>query len=393
MTDFHFKTLNCYTFFGFPFAPLWAYVSCVPWSPMNVTLFLEKHVRQIDGIIQTACRKKNITGEMARDFRSYVYEKLLENEGKRLKDFQGDFKVSWTGYLSIVITRLAIDFIKKHWGRWENSAAARALGEVAMKLETLMFRDRLSFSEASEVLLESPEYALLHRLSFDELDLLRGKLPDTTLKKLEPLTKHAFYVKADFESRLKEILAETEQTLLANILEATEIRLTASILGEWDLAFQGRMPVRRAVSTLVSNQKELEEAGIDLIESIADEARPGPLDRLLSEELETQLESFVDILFSDMSPEDWAIISFYLIDNLRISEIVRMIDTKKPDTHAETNPKYSVSSKTWKHVNKRILYFTDQLKQRIDSIKVDHEDREAVSQYCLYLIAKKIQKK
>jgi hypothetical protein len=360
---------------------------------MNVTHFLEQHVNQIDGIIQAACRKKNITGEMARDFRSYVYEKLLENDGKRLKDFQGDFKISWTGYLSIVITRLAIDFIKKHWGRWENSAAARTLGEVAMKLETLMYRDRLSFSEASQMILEFPEYTLLYRLSPDELDLLRKILPDTTLKKLETLSKYTRYTKSEFETRLNEILGETERHFIPAIIQATETRLTAGILGEWDLAFQGRMPVRRSVSTLVSNQRDLEEAGIDLIESIADESRPGPLDRLLSEELENQLELFVNTLLSDMSAEDWAIISFYLIDNLRVSEIVRMIDIPGSDSFAEKNVKSSVSSKTWKHVNTRILFFMNQLKQKVESIKVDHEDREAVSQFCLYLISKNIQKK
>ncbi len=360
---------------------------------MNVTKFLEQHVKQIDGIIQTTCRKKNINGEQAKDFRSYVYEKLLENDSKRLKDFQGDYKTSWTGYLSIVITRLAIDYIKKNWGRWENSSAARMLGEAAMKLETMIYRDNYSFDEASEMIKESPEYNLMYRLAASDLSNLKQKLPEITIKKLEPLLKSTIYLEKEMEANLKEALSEAESRYIPLVIKSTELKLSQELLEEWDLTFQGRMPVRRSVATFFSQQKDQEESGLDFMANIADESNQDPLDSLLDEEIESQLSSFIDNLLSELSDEDWTIISFYLVDNLRISEIARMLDPDEPDLSPKESKKTPVSSKSWKHVNKRISYFMNKLKQKIDTIRFDNEDRETVSEFCLYLISKKIQKK
>ncbi len=362
-------------------------------TSMDVTDFLERHVTQIDGIIQATCRKKNINGEQAKDFRSYVYEKLLENDAKRLKDFQGDYKTSWTGYLTIVITRLAIDFIKKNWGRWENSSAARMLGDVAMKLETMIYRDKITFSEASETMMESMQHTVMHRLTATEFDTLQSELPEITVKKLETLVKNTVYLKDGFETVLNETLSETENQYIPVILEKTEMRLTQELLEEWDLAFQGRMPARRSVTTFFGTQKDQEEPGLDLIANIPDESNPNPLESLLDEELETQLASFINNLLDSLSDEDWTIITFFLIDNLRISEIARILDGEEAESLKKNSKKTPVSSKSWKHVNKRVSFFMKKLKQKVDSLRVDKEDRQTVSKFCLFLISKKIQKK
>jgi DNA-directed RNA polymerase specialized sigma24 family protein len=360
---------------------------------MDVTDFLEQHVSQIDSIIQTTCRKKNINGEQAKDFRSYVYEKLLENDAKRLKDFQGDYKTSWTGYLSIVVTRLAIDFIKKNWGRWENSSAARMLGDAAMKLETLIYRDKYAFTEAAEMMMESLDFSLMYRLSLSEFNLLQTKLPEITAKKLEASVKNTVYLKHDLEAVLKEFLSETECDYIPIILENTEIILTQDLLEEWDLILQGRMPARRSVTTFLNLQKDQEESGLDLIANIPDDATQDPLGSLLDEELEFQLTSYIENLLNSLSDEDWTIIAFFLIDNLRISEIARMLDGNDSGLIQKNNKKTPVSSKSWKHVNKRISYFMKKMKQKIESLGVEKEDQETVSEFCLYLISKKIQKK
>ncbi len=360
---------------------------------MDVTSFLEQHVNQIDTVIQTTCRKKNINGEQAKDFRSYVYEKLLENDAKRLRDFHGNYKTSWTGYLSIVVTRLAIDFIKKNWGRWENSSAARMLGDAAMKLETMIYRDKLSFSEAAEMMLESMQHVLMHRLASGEFKILQKELPDITVKKLESLVKNTVYSKNGFEAILAESLSEVENRYVPYILEKTELRLSRELLEEWDLAFQGRMPARRPVATFLSPQKDQEEPGLDLIANIPDETGQDPLESLLDEELETQLTSFINNLLDSLSDEDWTIITLFLIDNLRISEIARMLGSDDSESLTKNSKKTPVSSKSWKHVNKRISFFMKKLKQKVDSLRVDKEDQETVSEFCLYLISKKIQKK
>lgn len=360
---------------------------------MDISQLLEQHVDLIDGIIQTACRKKNIAGEQARDFRSYVYEKLLENDAKRLRDFQGDYKSSWASYLTIVITRLAIDFIKKHWGRWENSTAARLLGEAAMKLETLIYRDNYAFREAVEILRQSPEYATMYRLSAAELDQLQGVLPATTYKRLTSLEKQTLFSEKEYEARLQEVLSPADNHLLDIIIETTRIELSQDLLAAWDMLFQGRMPVRRTLTTTISASKSLEDTELNVIENIADSGESSPLDKLLNKEMETLLDQIIDRVLQTIDRSDWAIISFYLIDNLRISEIARMLDTQKADMPAGNPKKAPVSSKSWKYVNKRVTHVHTLLKREVEQLDINKMEWEAVSRYCLYLISKKIQKK
>lgn len=360
---------------------------------MNVNKFLEKHVSQIDGIIQTACRKKNITGEQARDFRSYVYEKLLENDAKRLKDFQGDFKTSWISYLSIVITRLAIDFIKKHWGRWENSAAAKLLGEPAMRLETLIYRDKYTYQEACNIMLEIPEFKALYRLSKLELQQLDEILPKNIIQKLETFSQSTIYLRYDFLMRLKEQLSEPEQAHIEQIQEVAEFQIDNLILEEWDLLLQGRIPARRLLATHISSVKNQDDNDLDLVENMPDLFNKGPLESLLNEEIKTQLDPMLDDLINELNDEDWSILSFYLIDNLRISEIARLVGIESDIAENRGPKKDPVSSKNWKQINKRISSVNKIIRNRVKALNIEQDDRETVILYCLNLISKKIQKK
>ena len=192
---------------------------------------------------------------------------------------------------------------------------------------------------------------------------------------------------------MNEILTQTEVQYLPTIVETAEVRLTKEILAEWDLVFQGRMPPRRSVLMQFGIQKDQEESGLDLIENISDRSGTDPLDQLMDEELQMQLNGFIDKLFSGLCDEDWNIISLFLIDNLRVSEIVRILGTGEPADFSKRIKKTPVTSKSWKHVNKRILFFMNKLKQQVESIQLNYEDRDSVSQFCIYLIAKKIQKK
>lgn len=360
---------------------------------MNVKKYFEKHVNQIDTIVRVTCNKKNITGELAKDFGSYVYEKLLENDCKRIRDFQGDYDASWTGYLSVVILRLAIDFTKKHWGRWENSSAARALGEAAMKFETLIYRDGYSFSEASNMMLEHPEYEILFRLSQDELPGLKSSLPETVFKKLKDQSKQTLYSPTEFKKLTTETLTEKELEYSEDILNECKKMMSLQMLEAWDLIFQGRIPPTKSVSLTISSHKDQDDPDLDLLENIQDKEDQTPLEQLLDKELENQLTEFIEKLVQNLNDEDWAIISFYLIDNLRISEIVRIIDPSIGEKQNRDDSKPPVSSKSWKYVNKRINLFMKQIRKKIDTLPIDREDWESLSQYCLFLIYKKMQKK
>ncbi|MBU2515731.1 hypothetical protein KJ966_30810 [bacterium] len=361
---------------------------------MTIQKIFEKYISQIDIIIATTCRKKNITGVLAGDFGSYVYEKLLENNGKRLLDFQGDYGASWGGYLSIVITRLAIDFTKKHWGRWENSTAARMLGEASMRFEALIYRDKYSFSEASQTMLDNPSYRVFYRISIKELTTLSSVLEKPILKKLEEIAKVTLYNRVEFLAILEEVLNDEEIKRVKNHLGDFEVLLSIQLLEEWDLLFQGRLlPLRPVPVNIGIYKDEDHDDELDVLENIEDGSKQGPLEQLLDKEMKSQLESKIGDLMEDIGDRDWMILIFYLVDNLRISEIARIMDDETTYTASKKREKIPVSSKSWKYVNRRIQFFTDQLKTSIEMMNIDREDWEAVAQYCLYLISKKLQKK
>jgi RNA polymerase sigma factor for flagellar operon FliA len=84
------------------------------------------------------------------DFGSYVMERLVENDYAILTKFQG--RCALKTYLTTVINRLYLDFQVKRFGKWRTSAEARRLGPLALRLETLLYRDGLTFDEACGVL-------------------------------------------------------------------------------------------------------------------------------------------------------------------------------------------------------------------------------------------------
>lgn len=111
---------------------------------------LEKHYSDLLKVIRNICRKHSIEGKEAEDFTSFVVEKLVEDDYRKIREFQG--KSSLTTYLYTVVTRLSIDRDRSLTGRWHPSQAARNMGPLAMDLEELVYRRGYSFDSALEIL-------------------------------------------------------------------------------------------------------------------------------------------------------------------------------------------------------------------------------------------------
>jgi RNA polymerase sigma factor for flagellar operon FliA len=108
-------------------------------------LFTE-HLEQIQRITRFLCRRHGVTGDDSEECLSWVTLRLVENDYASLRKFRGESSI--LTYLTVVIAMLVRDFRIQRWGRWRPSAAALRQGPVAVRLETLIYRDGCSFNDA-----------------------------------------------------------------------------------------------------------------------------------------------------------------------------------------------------------------------------------------------------
>jgi RNA polymerase sigma factor (sigma-70 family) len=104
----------------------------------------------IERVINWVCFRHRLRGADAQDFRSHVKLRLIEKDYEILTRFKG--RCSLKTYLTVVINRLYLDYQAQRFGRWRSSAAARRLGSLAERLESLLYRDGLTLEEARGVL-------------------------------------------------------------------------------------------------------------------------------------------------------------------------------------------------------------------------------------------------
>lgn len=111
-------------------------------------LFLSQ-LPHIERLISFICRRNQIAGHDAADFSSVVYLKLIEDDYRVLRMFQGSSRL--TTYLTVVIQRILLDQRTEAWGKWRASAEAKRHGLAGVELEQLMIREGRPFEEAYAV--------------------------------------------------------------------------------------------------------------------------------------------------------------------------------------------------------------------------------------------------
>ena len=109
-----------------------------------------QHLEAIDRMARAVCRRNGLSPEEGEEFTADVRLRLCEDDYAVIHKFRGSSSLAT--YLSVVIGNLFRDYRIGRWGKWRPSAQARRLGEVAMRLETLMYRDGYSFDAACHVL-------------------------------------------------------------------------------------------------------------------------------------------------------------------------------------------------------------------------------------------------
>jgi len=112
-------------------------------------LFLSE-LALIERVIAWVCARRCLRSADAEDFASTVKLRFIENDYEILGRFEG--RSSLKTYLTAVVNRLYLDYQTQRFGKWRASAEARRLGPVALRLESLLYRDGLTFEEACGVL-------------------------------------------------------------------------------------------------------------------------------------------------------------------------------------------------------------------------------------------------
>lgn len=209
------------------------------------------------------------------DFSSYVMLRMIEDDYRRLRQFQGRSRLDT--YLNVVLHRLFLDFRSQQWGKWRPSTRARALGEPAMVVERLLYRDGLDRSE------------ILHSIGQYGVDLDADGLEDVFREIPHRPRRHYVAVEdvADTTSGVG-TLSQRERTAAAKQIEIALVRTTRGLSAEDRAILKLRFiegctvqevakalnllprPLYRRVERLLRRlRKGLEEEGLDRAEARA----------------------------------------------------------------------------------------------------------------------------
>jgi RNA polymerase sigma factor for flagellar operon FliA len=140
-------------------------------------LFVE-NLSAIDRIVRAVVQRHRLPRDDRDDFSSHVRLRLIEDDYRILRTFEG--RSSLPTFLTVVITRLFLDYQNQQWGRWRPSAVAVRLGPDAVALDQLVTRDGHPIHEAVQILRDRPGVALTERelLAIWERLPRRHRLPE-----------------------------------------------------------------------------------------------------------------------------------------------------------------------------------------------------------------------
>ena len=99
----------------------------------------------IDEVSAQVCRRHRLSADESEDFMSEVRLHFIQREFEPLRRFEG--RSSLRTYLTVVITRLFLNYRNRLWGRWRPSTEARRLGPPAILIERLVARDGWTFDQ------------------------------------------------------------------------------------------------------------------------------------------------------------------------------------------------------------------------------------------------------
>lgn len=133
-------------------------------------LFLD-NLSLVDRVSGAMARRQGLDPDESEDFAAWVRLRLLEDDFAILRKFRGESSIGT--YLTVVISMLARDHRVQVQGRWRPSAEALRRGNIAIQLESLVYRKGYKLGEAIQLLRTSGVAVQ----SDHELTLLFKRLP------------------------------------------------------------------------------------------------------------------------------------------------------------------------------------------------------------------------
>ena len=108
-------------------------------SPMEGEALYLSCLPVIDEVTGQLCRRHRLSSDESDDFRSEVRLHFSQRDFDPLRRFEG--RSSLQTYLTVVISRLFLDYRNRLWGRWRPSTEAERLGASAIPIERLVLHD------------------------------------------------------------------------------------------------------------------------------------------------------------------------------------------------------------------------------------------------------------
>jgi RNA polymerase sigma factor (sigma-70 family) len=184
-----------------------------PPEPSGEATFLE-NLALIDRIIASIARRHSLVGDDADDFRSCVHTRLIEGDYAIIRKFGG--RSAFSTFLAVVITNCFRDFRVQRWGRWRSSSVAKRLGDLAVRLEILLYRDGYSVQHATQVLRSAGKLELTDR----EVAELAAKLPPRQKRGApDEATPETLPAEEQADDALKRSEQQKDQTSATDALE------------------------------------------------------------------------------------------------------------------------------------------------------------------------------
>lgn len=154
--------------------PIGSFLRPRPWmlDQLNPEAILVQHLEYLERFAFKLCRNSGIHGADAEDFFTWAKIRLIEDDYAIIRKFRGESGIKT--YLTTVLTRQLIGYLREQRGRWRPSAAAERLGPPADELERLVHHEGYALPAAAEKLRTEGRTTL----SDAELRRLMAQLPD-----------------------------------------------------------------------------------------------------------------------------------------------------------------------------------------------------------------------
>jgi RNA polymerase sigma factor (sigma-70 family) len=107
---------------------------------------LTTHIELVRRIVRCVAHRLRLSATAIDELESAVWMRLIEHDYRAIRQYKGE--ASFGTFLTVIVSRLALDAQSAEWGRWRPSSRARRLGDSAALFETLVFRDGYSREEA-----------------------------------------------------------------------------------------------------------------------------------------------------------------------------------------------------------------------------------------------------